>query len=114
MNVPNRLTISRLLLTGAFVLILSVGMPFAYTTSLVLFIIAAFTDFFDGRIARKNKIVTDFGILMDPLADKVLTCAAFILFAELGCMPAWMVVVVVAREIGITGLRMLAAAKKVL
>ena len=71
------------------------------------------TDYFDGKIARRDKLITNFGILMDPLADKILVCSAFIAFVGLNWMPAWMVVIIVARELAITGLRLLAASKNV-
>ena len=77
----------------------------------LLFSAASLTDYFDGKIARRDKLITNFGILMDPLADKILVCSAFIAFVGLGWMPAWMVVVVVARELAITGLRLLAASR---
>ena len=71
------------------------------------------TDYFDGKIARRDKLITNFGILMDPLADKILTCSAFIAFVDRDLMPAWMVVIIVARELAITGLRLLAASQQV-
>lgn len=83
------------------------------TVALFLFCIAGLTDFLDGRIARKQNLITNFGILMDPLADKILNCSAFIAFVELRQMQAWMVVIIVARELAITGLRLLAASKSV-
>ncbi|MCI0537288.1 MAG: CDP-diacylglycerol--glycerol-3-phosphate 3-phosphatidyltransferase [Verrucomicrobiales bacterium] len=111
MNVPNRLTISRFVLTLAFLLVFFAAFPFSDTVALALFIVAGLTDYFDGKIARRDKLITNFGILMDPLADKILICSAFIAFVERGLMPAWMVVIVVARELAITGLRLLAASK---
>jgi len=111
MNVPNKLTISRFVLTVAFLAVFFGEFPYSDTVALALFIAAGLTDYFDGRIARRDNLVTNFGILMDPLADKVLICSAFIAFVERGLMPAWMVVIVVARELAITGLRLLAASK---
>src|SRR5438094_3844892 len=111
MNLPNKLTISRFLLTFAFLAVFFARFPFADTIALVLFIAAGLTDYYDGKIARRDKLVTNFGILMDPLADKILICSAFIAFVERDLMPAWMVVIVVARELAITGLRLLAASK---
>jgi CDP-diacylglycerol--glycerol-3-phosphate 3-phosphatidyltransferase len=111
MNLPNRLTISRFLLTAAFLAIFFAGFRYADTVALVLLIGAGLTDYFDGKIARRDKLITNFGILMDPLADKILICSAFIAFVERGLMPAWMVVIIVARELAITGLRLLAASK---
>jgi CDP-diacylglycerol--glycerol-3-phosphate 3-phosphatidyltransferase len=111
MNVPNQLTVSRFVLTVAFLAVVFSGFKFHESISLLLFGAASLTDYFDGRIARRDKLITNFGILMDPLADKILVCSAFIAFVGLGWMPAWMVVVVVARELSITGLRLLAASK---
>jgi CDP-diacylglycerol--glycerol-3-phosphate 3-phosphatidyltransferase len=115
MNLPNKLTLSRMVLTFAFLVVVFAPsyIPWYETIALVIFSIASLTDYFDGKIARERKLITSFGILMDPLADKVLICSAFISFVELKWMPAWMVVVVVARELTITGLRLLAASKNV-
>jgi len=111
MNLPNKLTLSRIIMTILFVAALFANFPFHYTLALTLFVIASITDCLDGSLARKHGLITDFGKLMDPLADKVLICSAFIAFIELGWMPAWMVIIIVARELAITGLRLLAASK---
>src|SRR5579872_3156633 len=114
MNVPNKLTISRFVLTVAFlVVIFTEDLPAHETLALALFSIASLTDYFDGKIARRDKLITNFGILMDPLADKIMVCSAFITFVGLKLVPAWMVVIIVARELAITGLRLLAASKQV-
>jgi len=113
MNLPNKLTVSRFALTGAFFGIIFLRFPGYETVAFFVFGLAALTDFLDGRIARERGLVTHFGILMDPLADKILTCTAFIAFVELKLMPAWMVVIIVARELAITGLRLLAASRQV-
>ncbi len=113
MNLPNKLTISRFVLTVAFLGVMFSRMPFHETIALVLFIAGGVTDFLDGQIARRHKLITNFGILMDPLADKILVCSAFIAFVGLGWISAWMVVIIVARELAITGLRLLAASKNV-
>ncbi len=113
MNLPNKLTVSRFVLTGAFLVVVFSGVRFHETMALLLFSAASFTDFLDGKIARDRKLITNFGILMDPLADKILICSAFIAFVGLKLMPAWMVVIIVARELAITGLRLLAASKNV-
>ena len=113
MNLPNKLTISRIMLTVLFLIALFVEFSFHYTVALVLFVAASITDILDGTIARKRGLITDFGKLMDPLADKMLICSAFIAFIELEWMPAWMVIVIVARELAITGLRLLAASKNI-
>lgn len=101
MNVPNRLTVSRFALTAIFLAVVFSKTPFGETISLAIFIVASLTDYFDGKIARRDKLITNFGILMDPLADKILTCSAFIAFVGLGWVSAWMVVVIVARELEI-------------
>jgi CDP-diacylglycerol--glycerol-3-phosphate 3-phosphatidyltransferase len=111
MNLPNKLTVGRFVLTGAFLVIFFARWPFADTIALLLFSLASITDYYDGEIARRRNLITNFGILMDPLADKILTCSAFIAFVELHIMPGWMAVIVISRELAITGLRMLAASK---
>lgn len=113
MNLPNQLTISRLFITVGFVTVLSVEWPFRYTLALVLFVIASITDWADGEIARRRNIITDFGKLMDPLADKIMMAAAFVLLISADALPAWAVVAIISREFLITGLRMLAASKGV-
>ena len=113
MNLPNKLTVSRLFMTVLFLAVLFVPFAFHETVALVLFIATGLTDNLDGRIARRHNLITNFGILMDPLADKIMVCSAFIAFVELDWMPAWMVIIVVARELAITGLRLLAASKSV-
>src|SRR6266850_5017869 len=111
MNVPNKLTLGRLVLTLLFVLVFFCQMRFRETIALLLFSAASLTDYFDGKIARRDKLITNFGILMDPLADKILVCSAFIAFVELHWIEGWMVVLIVARELAITGMRLLAASK---
>src|SRR5579863_6921665 len=114
MNLPNKLTLSRFVLTVVFLAAVFSNVRLHETAALLLFSAASLTDYFDGKIARRDKLITNFGILMDPLADKILVCSAFIAFVGLGWIPAWMVVVIVARELAITGLRLLAASKQVL
>lgn len=111
MNLPNQLTVSRFVLTVFFLLALFIEFPFNTTIALALFLVASLTDWIDGAYARKHNLITNFGKLMDPLADKILTCSAFIAFVGEGWIAAWMVVIIVAREITITGLRLLAASK---
>ena len=113
MNLPNKLTISRFVLTVAFMAVIFSQIRFHQTLALLLFVAASLTDYFDGMIARRDKLVTNFGILMDPLVDKIMICSAFIAFVGLNLIPAWMAVVIVARELAITGLRLLAASKQV-
>ena len=113
MNLPNKLTISRFVLTVAFLAVIFSETRFHETIALVLFCVASLTDYFDGKIAREQKLITNFGVLMDPLADKILVCSAFIAFVGIHKIPAWMVVIIVARELAITGLRLLAASRNV-
>jgi CDP-diacylglycerol--glycerol-3-phosphate 3-phosphatidyltransferase len=114
MNLPNKLTVSRFGLTAAFLAVFFSSFAFHETIALILFCLGGITDFLDGEIARRRKLITNFGILMDPLADKILVCSAFISFVELRDetrMEAWMVVIIVGRELAITGLRLLAASQ---
>ncbi|HZR20307.1 MAG TPA: CDP-diacylglycerol--glycerol-3-phosphate 3-phosphatidyltransferase [Verrucomicrobiae bacterium] len=113
MNLPNKLTVSRFILTIAFLVVMFSQVRYHETIALALFIAGGISDFLDGYIARRDKLITNFGILMDPLADKIMVCSAFITFVGLKLMPAWMVIIIVARELTITGLRLLAASKQV-
>ena len=113
MNLPNKLTVSRFIITVIFLVVLFSRFPGHETIALALFVAGSLTDYYDGKIARRDKLVTNFGTLMDPLADKILVCSAFIAFVDRNWMPAWMVVVIVARELAITGLRLLAASQNV-
>src|SRR5437868_15037956 len=113
MNLPNKLTISRFVLTVAFLVVMFSRVRFHQTIALALFVAGGISDFLDDQIARRRKLITNFGILMDPLADKIMVCSAFIAFVELKWFAAWMAVIVVARELAITGLRLLAASKNV-
>ena len=111
MNWANRLTISRLVLTVLFVAMLNSAWPYARTTAFIIFLIAGVTDFVDGEIARRYRIVTNFGKLMDPLVDKIMMAAAFISLVPMGAIPAWAATTVVGREFLITGLRLMASAR---
>ena len=111
MNLPNRLTVGRLFLTIFFVAALSASFLYQYTLSLGLFVLAAATDYVDGEIARRYSLVTDFGKLMDPLVDKIMTTAAFVCLVPLRAIPAWVAIVVITREFLITGLRLLAVSQ---
>lgn len=113
MNIPNILTLSRLGLAVVMMVLLSVSFPFASTLAMLVFVVAGITDYLDGYLARNVYGVTSFGSLMDPLTDKVLVCAAFVSFVELGIAPAWIVVIIISREFLVTGLRLLAASKGV-
>lgn len=111
MNWANRLTLSRLVLTILFVVVLNSDWRYAHTASLVLFVVASVTDYFDGEIARRYGSVTNFGKLMDPLVDKIMMAAAFISLVPLKAIPAWAATTVVAREFLITGMRLMASAQ---
>ena len=111
MNLPNKITIARILLTFIFMFFLfSRGLAFKML-ALVTFLVASASDFLDGYLARKHNMITDFGRLMDPVADKVLVLAAFLAFVELKLVPAWMVVLIISRELIITGVRIMASTK---
>ncbi len=108
MNLPNKLTMLRIIMIPAFIIVLMTGY---YYISAIIFILAATTDALDGYIARKYNLVTNFGKIMDPLADKLLVVSALICLVELGDIAGWMVIVILAREFTITGLRTVAAAQ---
>jgi CDP-diacylglycerol--glycerol-3-phosphate 3-phosphatidyltransferase len=111
MNLANRLTISRLVLTILFVAALNSSWIYGRTAALAIFLLAGITDYFDGEIARRYGSVTNFGKLMDPLVDKIMMAAAFISLVPLGAIPAWAATTVVARDFLITGLRLMASAR---
>jgi CDP-diacylglycerol--glycerol-3-phosphate 3-phosphatidyltransferase len=121
MNLPNKLTVARFGLTVVFIWAMFSKFAYNDTLALLFFCLAGVTDFLDGHIARSRNLITNFGILMDPLADKILTCSAFIAFVESSHLnpaapvkvAAWMVIIIVARELAITGLRLLAASKNI-
>ena len=112
MNLPNKLTILRVIMIPFFVafLMLENGANTTYRyIAAALFIIASLTDLLDGKIARKYNLVTNFGKFMDPLADKLLVCSALICMIELGQLPAWMVIIIISREFIISGFRLVAS-----
>ena len=111
MNLPNRLTVLRVAMTPVFMGVLYFDVPYANYIALVIFVLASLTDLLDGKIARQRNLVTDFGKFADPLADKILTCAAMAWFVEIGLMPAWALLIVLTREFAVSGLRMLAGGK---
>ncbi len=106
MNLPNKLTIFRVSLVIPFVALMLNGYDL---WAVAVFIIASLTDLLDGKIARKYNLITDFGKFMDPLADKLLVCAAMICLVEMGRLPAWMVIVIISREFIISGFRLVAS-----
>lgn len=111
MNLPNKLTVSRIALAFAFILFLFLPGLIFKIVALIMFITASLTDMLDGYLAKKNNEVTDFGRLMDPVADKILILSAFLAFVQMQLVPAWMVVVIIFREVTVTGLRLLALTK---
>lgn len=121
MNLPNKLTIARVILIVPFAVILLGGEAGWFGTNrnltdcaaLAIFVIASLTDLLDGKIARKYHLVTNFGKFMDPLADKLLVCTALIALVEMERIPAWMVIVIIGREFIISGLRLIAADNRV-
>ena len=111
MNLPNKLTILRVIMIPFFVFFLlsGVGGSASKWIALVIFAAASITDTLDGYIARRDNLITDFGKFMDPLADKLLVCSALICFVELDKLPAWMVIIIIAREFIISGFRLVAS-----
>ena len=111
MNLPNKLTVLRIIMVPFFVffMLTDVGGPANKWIALALFCVASLTDLLDGKIARKYNMVTNFGKFMDPLADKLLVCSAMICMIELGKLPAWIVIVIIAREFIISGFRLVAS-----
>lgn len=111
MNTANKLTLLRIAMIPAFLLVLYLGVPNANYWALAIFILASLTDFLDGYVARHYNQITDFGKFMDPLADKMLVIAAMLWFVEIGQMAGWALLIVIVREFAISGLRMVAADK---
>lgn len=111
MNLPNKLTVLRVIMVPFFVAFLMTGWGGAANKwiALGIFAVASFTDYLDGQIARKYHLVTNFGKFMDPLADKLLVCSAMICFVELGKLPAWIAIIIIGREFIISGFRLIAA-----
>lgn len=113
MNLPNKLTILRVLLVPVFVIFMMLPAGWGRWAALAVFIIASLTDTADGYIARKYNMITDFGKFMDPLADKLLVSAAMICLVTTGQLPAWIVITIISREFIISGFRLIAAEKGV-
>ena len=110
MNLPNKLTMARILAVPVFIVVYMLGYNVLAT---ILFLAASLTDLFDGKIARARGLVTNFGKIMDPLADKILVYSAFLCMVEIGIVPAWMVIVILFREFIVAGLRTVAAADNI-
>ena len=111
MNTPNKLTVARMIIVPFLVVFLLIGWGGDANRyiSLALFVVASVTDWFDGYLARKNNLVTNFGKFMDPLADKLLVCSAMICMIERNRLPAWFVIIIIGREFIISGFRLIAA-----
>ena len=108
MNLPNKLTLGRVILVPFFIAVYLLGY---YWVALIIFCVASITDYFDGMLARKNNLVTNFGKIMDPLADKILVYSALCLFIESDVIKAWMLIIILAREFAIAGMRAVAASE---
>ena len=110
MNLPNKLTCLRVIMIPFCIFFLMTELvPGSRIIALVIFLAASFTDYLDGHIARSRNLVTNFGKFMDPLADKLLVCSVLICFVQLGMLPAWMVIIIIAREFIISGFRLIAS-----
>ncbi len=110
-QLPNMLSLGRLVATVLIFVLVLVNQPWAFMTSFVLFVLASVTDFFDGYLARRLKVVSSLGVFLDLTADKILVCAILIALVQVGFVPAWIVFIIVTREFLVSGLRSMAAAK---
>ena len=108
MNLPNKLTVARMIAVPFFIAFFMMGM---YPVALVIFVLASITDALDGKIARARNLVTNFGKIMDPLADKILVYSALCLFIEAGNIKGWMLIIILAREFVVAGMRTVAASE---
>lgn len=113
MNLPNKLTIFRILLVPVFVIVYYMNYAYSNVFATAIFIIASITDWLDGHIARQRNLVTNFGKFMDPLADKILVISAFIMLVEKSIVFAWVVIIIISREFIVSGLRLIAASNNV-
>ncbi len=111
MNLPNKLTVLRIVLTPFYLAAMLINFEYNYLVAALIFIVASVTDFLDGKIARKNNLVTTFGKLCDPVADKMLTTAALLAFMHLDLCNIWIVMVILTREFLVTSFRLVASAQ---
>lgn len=110
MNLPNKITVFRVIMIPIFLVSLLVeSIPYGKYIAAVVFIVACLSDFIDGYLARKYNLVTNFGKFMDPLADKLLVCSALVCFVQFQTIPAWIVIIIIAREFIISGFRLVAS-----
>ncbi len=109
MNLPNKLTIARIVMVPLYLVLLVWDFPFHYLAALVVFTAASLTDYFDGKIARSQNLVTNLGKFLDPIADKMLTTAAFLAFLAMGVTDVWAVMLIMTREFMVTSVRLMAA-----
>ena len=108
MNLPNKLTIARIIAAPVYVILYALEL---YIPAFIVFVAASLTDMLDGRIARARGLVTNFGKIMDPLADKILVYSAFCMFIDKGIVPGWMLIIILAREFAVSGMRTVAASE---
>lgn len=108
MNLPNKLTIARVIAAPVYVILYALEL---YIPAFIVFVAASLTDMLDGRIARARGLVTNFGKIMDPLADKILVYSAFCMFIDKGIVPGWMLIIILAREFAVSGMRTVAASE---
>ena len=113
MNLPNKLTVARMVLAPFYLAAMLIDFRYHYLVALVIFAVASITDFLDGKIARKNNLITTFGKLCDPVADKILTTAALLSFMQLGLCNIWVIMIILAREFLVTSFRLVASAQGV-
>ena len=113
MNLPNKITIFRMFIAPIFLAVYLAGIPHRFLLSAVIFALGAITDALDGRIARKNNIVTNFGKLLDPIADKMLVTAGLLAFMKDGLCSIWIVMIILTRDFAVTSIRMIAASQNV-
>ena len=111
LNLPNKLTLIRMFLAPIYLALMLIEFPCHYIVALAVFAVASLTDMLDGKIARKNNLITVFGKLLDPLADKMLTTAALLAFMREGWCSIWIVMIVLTREFAVAGVRLIATAQ---
>ena len=114
MNIPNYLTVFRIILIPVFIVLMLIDVPYGHYFAALVFVVAALTDSLDGYLARKWKQITKLGIILDPLADKLLVTSALVILVELGKIPGWITIIIIGREFAVTGLRSVKAEEGVI